>query len=128
MASLPRYEIHDSYTEMRNLNWSQAERVIARKAFDLAVHAELEAVIREAKRRAAQIEQPSELWTLESYLTQRRKEIDNTYDFRYSIVPVVFGNLIRQGRLTEQNLRGLQEDKLTFIRRFATPLSERIGR
>ena len=40
---------------------------------------------------AGRIEQPSELWELERYLTQRRKDIDCLYDYRYSMLPVVFG-------------------------------------
>ena len=33
---------------------------------------------------ASQIQQSSDLWDLEHYLTQRRKEIDRKYDYRYS--------------------------------------------
>lgn len=73
MASLPS---HDPYTDLRNLKWSPAERTIARQAFDLALHRELDAAIREARDRAAKITQPSQLWDLEHYLTQRRKHID----------------------------------------------------
>ena len=107
------------YTDMRNLKWTPAEKAIARRAFELALHRELEAVIRETKDRAVKIEQPSELWDLEHYLTQRRKDIDRLYDYRYSILPLTFGNLLRQGRLAEQDLHGLAEDKLGLIRRQA---------
>ncbi len=107
------------YTDMRDLKWSPAEKAIARKAFDLALHRELDAVIREAKDRAAKIEEPSELWDLEHYLTQRRKDIDRQYDYRYSVLLVVFGTLVRGGRLTERELHGLAEDKLAYIRRQA---------
>jgi hypothetical protein len=81
MATLPS---HAPYTDMRNLKWSPAEKALARKAFDLALHRELDAVIRETKDRAAKIMQPSQLWDLEHYLTQRRKQIDRQFDFRYS--------------------------------------------
>ena len=101
---------------MRNLKWSAAEKAIARKAFDSALHRELDAVIREAKERAARVSLVADLWELERWLTQRRQEIDRTYDYRYSVLPVVFRNLIRQGRLREQELDGLAEDKLAQIR------------
>ena len=32
---------------------------------------------------ASQIQQSSDLWDLEQYLTQRRKEIDRKYDYRF---------------------------------------------
>ncbi len=106
--------------DMREINWSPAEKAIARKAFDLALQRELDAVIREAKDRAAKIEQPPQLWDLERWLTERRKEIDRQFDYRYSVLPAVLGNLIREGLLSEQDLHGLADDKLTFIRRQAT--------
>jgi Photoprotection regulator fluorescence recovery protein len=107
--------------DMRELNWSPAEKAVARKAFDLALQRELDAVIREAKDRTAKIAQPSELWDLERWLTQRRKDIDRQFDYRYSVLPIVFGNLIRQGQLSEQDLHGLAEQKLALIRQRATP-------
>jgi Photoprotection regulator fluorescence recovery protein len=76
-------------------------------------------VIREAKQMAGRIEQPSDLWELEGYLTRSRKEIDRMYDYRYSVLPLVFGNLIREGRLSEEELHGLADDKLAHIRSYA---------
>jgi hypothetical protein len=59
---------------MHELKWSHAEKLVARRAFDMALGKELEALIREAKGRAARIEEPPELWALESWLTERRRE------------------------------------------------------
>src|ERR1700747_2804424 len=56
----------------------------ARTAFDAALGRELHEVMQQAKKMISQIQQSSDLWDLEHYLTQRRKEIDRTYDFRYS--------------------------------------------
>ena len=54
---------------MRDLKWSAAEKTIAHKAFDSALRRELETVLLEAGDRAARIEQTSELWNLERWLT-----------------------------------------------------------
>ena len=86
MASLPRPEVPNIFTMIRSLKWSSAEKVIARKAFEQALQQELEAIIRQAKKMAARIEQPSDLWELERYLIERRKEIDRQYDYRYSVL------------------------------------------
>jgi hypothetical protein len=67
---------------------------------------------------AGKIEQPADLWNLESYLTESRKEIDRKYDYRYSVLVGVFGRLVREGLLSEEELRGLGEDKLEFIRSY----------
>ena len=102
---------------MYELKWSHAEKTVARRAFDLALGKELEALLQEAKDRVARIEEPSELWDLESWLTERRREIDRRYDYRYSILPLVFAQLLRDGRLTEDDLHGLGQEKLDLIRR-----------
>ena len=111
--------IKPGYTVMRDLHWSPAEKSAARKAFGTALGREFMAVIAETKKMAGKVEQPAELWELERYLGERRKEIDRTYDYRYSVLPLVFGELIRQGRLSLEELHGLGEDKLLYVRRAA---------
>lgn len=105
--------------------WSTSERAIARKAFDHALNQELQEMIQQAKQMAAEVKEPSELWELEHFLTQRRKEIDRKYEYRGSKLRFVFGTLLHEGRLTEQDLRGLREDKLEEIRSYADFLSRR---
>jgi hypothetical protein len=73
---------------------------------------------------ASQIQQSSDLWDLEHYLTQRRKEIDRKYDYRYSQLTQVFGRLLYEKRLREEELRGLREDKLKSIRSLAKFFAE----
>ena len=102
---------------MYELKWSHAEKKVARRAFDLALGKELNALILEAKDRAAKIDEPSELWDLERWLTKRRREIDRRYDYRYSILPLVFAQLLRDGGLTEDDLYGLGLEKLDLIRK-----------
>jgi hypothetical protein len=119
MASLTDPAGQDSHSKMRDMRWSHAEKTIARKAFNQALDREFEVVIRQAKQMAERIEQPSDLWELEDYLTHSRKKIDRRYDYRYSVLPLVFGNLVREGRLSEEELHGLAEDKLAHIRSYA---------
>jgi hypothetical protein len=99
--------------------WSRSEKAIARKVFDVALGQELHEVIQEAKKMASRIQQPSDLWDLEYYLTQRRKEIDRKYDVRGSRLTDVLGRLLYENRLGEEDLRGLPEDKMKSIRSFA---------
>jgi Photoprotection regulator fluorescence recovery protein len=84
--------IQDSYPYQNEPIWSRSEKTIARKAFDAALGRELHEVIQEAKKMASQIQQSSDLWDLEHYLTQRRKEIDRKYDFRGSRLTICWGN------------------------------------
>ena len=105
-------------TMMRDLTWSHAEKVIAREAFRRALDREFRETITKTKEIAKNIEQPADLWELEGYLTDSRKEIDRQYDYRYSVLPLVFGNLVRRGRLRMEELSGLREDKLKAIRSY----------
>ena len=116
--------IQDSYPYQNEPIWSRSEKIIARKAFDAALGRELREVIQQAKKMASQIQQSSDLWDLEHYLTQRRKEIDRKYDYRYSRLTQVFGRLLYERRLLEEELRGLREDKLKPIRSLAKFLAE----
>ena len=116
--------IQDSYPYQNEPIWSRSEKTIARKAFDAALGRELHEVIQEAKKMASQIQQSSDLWDLEHYLTERRKEIDRKCDYRYSRLTHVFGKLLYEKRLREEELRGLREDKLNSIRSVANFLAE----
>jgi hypothetical protein len=114
----------ENYPYQNEPVWSKSEKVLARTAFDAALGRELHEVIQEAKKMASQIQQSSDLWDLEHYLTQRRREIDRKYDYRYSQLTQVFGRLLHEGRLQEEELRGLREDKLKLIRSFAKFLAD----
>ena len=114
----------DSYPYQNEPSWSRSEKVIARKAFDAALGRELHEVIQQAKKMASQIQQSSDLWDLEHYLTQRRKEIDRKYDYRHSQLTQVLGRLLYEKRVRKEELRGLREDKLKPIRSFAKFLAE----
>ncbi|HWY03331.1 MAG TPA: hypothetical protein VNX60_06660 [Candidatus Acidoferrum sp.] len=114
----------DSCPYQNEPTWSRSEKVIARTAFDAALGRELHEVIQQAKKMASQIQQSSDLWDLEHYLTERRKEIDRKYDYRYSQLTHVFGRLLYEKRLPEEELRGLREDKLKPIRSLAKFFAE----
>ena len=116
--------IQHSYPYQKEPNWSRSEKTIARKAFNAALGRELHEVIQEAKKMGSQIQQSSDLSDLEHYLTERRKEINRKYDYRYSQLTHVFGRLLYEKRLHEDELRGLREDKLKPICSFAKFLAE----
>ena len=119
MTALPRPAEQDFYTTMREMSWSATEKLVARKAFDRALQRELGALMQSAKLMAANIQQPSELWELERHLTQVRKEIDRKYEYKYSTLLLLFADLVREGKLNTEDLRGLAEDKVRFVRRYA---------
>jgi hypothetical protein len=114
----------NTYPYQNEPTWSKSEKAIARTAFDAALKRELQDVMHKTKQMANQIKKPADVWELEYYLTERRKEINRKYDYRYSQLRHVFGRLLYEGRVSEEELRGLQEDKLKSIRSLAKFLAE----
>jgi len=121
---MPSPVIQPKYPYPNEPSWSRSEKSIARRVFDAALKRELHEVMQEAKRMANQVSKPADLWDLERYLTQRRKDIDCKYEFRSSRLTRVFGKLLYERRVSEDELRGLGEDKLRVIRSCAKVLSE----
>lgn len=117
----------DRYPYQNEPSWSKSEKAVARRAFEAALSRELREVIQQAKQMASQINEPADLWELENYLTERRREIDRKYDYRYSQLRHVLGRLLYEKRLSEEELHGLQEDKLKSIRSFAQFLAEDVA-
>ena len=101
---------------MHNLKWSQSERVIARKAYNKAYKKEMDSIRTEVIRQVQNYKEPKNIWQLHSYLTEKRKEIDQKYNYRYSVLPGVFARLIKEGFLSLDELTGLSEDKIMIIK------------
>ena len=101
---------------MVDSDWSHAEKKVARRVFEAALAVELAQVMADFKARAATITGPDDMWDMEQYLREKRRAIDTKYDFRYSRLISVFGRLLYEGRIQEEQLAGLAEEKLVDIR------------
>lgn len=101
---------------MSDLRWSTAEKKIARQAYDEALEAALSKAMAEFKARATAAATPGDMWDVEVFLRETRREIDRTFDYRYSQLLSVFALLIRQGHMEEAALSGLSEDKRAMVR------------
>ena len=100
--------------------WTDREKKIARRVFDAALHRELADLMAEFKSRAASAKEPEDMWSVQEYLAQARRDIDRKYDYRYSQLDLVFGRLLREKRIDERELTGLAEERLVCIRRVAS--------
>lgn len=105
---------------MSSTNWSESEKRIARRVFSTALQNELAQLMAEFKQRATAAKEPEDMWSVEQFLATARRDIDSKYDYRYSQLDLVFGRLLREGRIAERDLHGLSEDKLAYIRRVAS--------
>ncbi len=108
---------------MNRMQWSKAEKLVARRAFDTAYRRECEAVAARVREMIGSMEEPDDLWAIHGYLSRRRRAVDRKYDYRYSVLIHVFATLVGEGWLTWEDLEGLEEEKLERIRRVVAALS-----
>jgi Photoprotection regulator fluorescence recovery protein len=101
--------------------WTHSEKKIARRVFLAALERELAEVMAQFKSRAASAVEPDDIWSMEEYIAQTRRNIDEKYDYRYSRLDMLFGWLLREKRIEEADLEGFTEERLAYIRRFASP-------
>lgn len=112
--------LHEVPRGPRDLKWSAFEKKVARRAYEAALERALAEIMAEFKTRAAAASTPSDMWAIEDYLRLRRREIDETFDFRYANLPFVFARLIREGWLDEAWLGDLSEENQEVIRRLSS--------
>jgi len=102
---------------MNEMEWSKKEKEIARRVFSNAYERECVSIALDVRKMAEEINKPSDLWMIHDYLTKKRKEIDNKYDYRYSVLLSLFARLLCEGWIKEEDLTDLSEEKLKEIRR-----------
>jgi hypothetical protein len=100
---------------MHDLSWSKREKQHARATFEQALAREAAALIDAVRAKAQGISELSDLWELEDFLRDQRRALEERYDYRYSVLPYVFANLILAGWLSLDELAGLADDKRAHI-------------
>jgi Photoprotection regulator fluorescence recovery protein len=100
--------------------WSPAEKKLAREAFERAYQRKCAALLAEVKGMIARDSSPSVIWKLHDFLSRERKTVDKKFDYRYSVLLDVFGTLLREGWLKEEDLAGLAGDKIEGIKHWAS--------
>lgn len=65
------------------------------------------AIAQDVREMAAKINGPSDMWEIHDYLTEKREETDQKYNYRYSVLLFVFARLMYEGWIKEEDLEGL---------------------
>ncbi|BCV22222.1 hypothetical protein [Moorella sp. Hama-1] len=105
---------------VRDHKWSNSEKKIARQAFERAYQRECEAIQKHVRAMLAKLTNADDIWRVHDFLSKKRCEVDNKYDYRYSVLTFVFARLLKEGWLDESDLDGLQEDKVSAIKDIAS--------
>lgn len=101
--------------KVNEVSWSDLEQEVAQAAFQKAYEREINSLIQEVRNNASQVCDLDDIWRLHNFLSARRHEIDGKYDYNYSVLIFVFADLIKQGWLHLDELKGLERDKIAKI-------------
>jgi hypothetical protein len=104
---------------MNELKWTKSEKIVAKRVFEKCYQKECEAILTKLKERIASADKPSYLWLIHDFLTEELKKIEDNYDYRYSILILVFARLLKEGWLKVSDLDGINEDKIEKIKYLA---------
>src|SRR5213594_268627 len=95
------------FVTMLEFKWSPRQKKAARAAYDLALDRELRAIRQETEALLQKWRDESAIWRVHDYLSAKRREVAEKYDFRYSVLILVFSRLVSEGWLTEDDLEGI---------------------
>jgi len=113
---------------MNHIKWSKSEKKIAREAFEKAYERECSYLAGRIREKANNIRKSDDVWELHDFLTEKRKEVDEKYDYRYSVLDFVFARLTKEGWLEYDDLEGVAEEKIECIKsllRFSKPNTDK---
>jgi hypothetical protein len=105
---------------MQGVVWSPAEKKVARAAFNAALARECGAIRHEVEAMLKRSSDPADIWRVHEYLSEKRREIDQKYDFRYSRLTSVLGRLFAEGWVGEEEIVKLKPEKIAQIKRSAS--------
>jgi steroid 5-alpha reductase family enzyme len=105
---------------MQDFTWSPKEKQVARSVFEHAALAEETELLNRFKAEAAELKTLEELWGLQYAIREAERAYQQKFDYRYSQLIIVFGRLLREKRITLEDLRGLKEDKIEYIKGVAS--------
>ncbi len=109
---------------MNDFKWSKTDKKIARVAFEKAYQRECSDLIEQIRTKAEEITEPDNIWRFHDFLTEKREEIDEKYDYRYSKLILVFARLVKNRWLDINDLKGFAENKIDRIESLINFMSE----
>lgn len=101
---------------MLDLKWSAREKKAAHAAFESARLREHLAIRRHIDALLSETSDGAGIWVVRDFLNDKARELDQKYDFRYSVLISVFARLLAEGWLAMDELRDLDMAKCRLIR------------
>jgi len=105
---------------MRYFDWSNTEKILAREAYDRAYERECTKILEKVRGMLSGMEDSKDIWKIYDYLKKNRRDMDSKYDYRYLILIIVLGKLMKDGLIFDSDIDKLSQDKIDAIKRVAS--------
>jgi hypothetical protein len=115
MSYLPLPGEKELLITMREFTGSVSEKKAVRAVFDLALGREVQAARQQAEAMLQNSSDDRAIWRLRDYLEEKCREIDQKYDYRYSVLMLTFLRLLPEGWLNADELAGIGAGKVDAI-------------
>ncbi|TVS03454.1 MAG: hypothetical protein EA413_10580 [Cyanobium sp. PLM2.Bin73] len=102
-------------SQASDAGWSEAERIVARCAFDRAQQRAIRSLVETVQVHSSGLDSVESVWVLHDYLSTQRYAIEGRFDFRLEGLLIVFAGLVRDELLSLDELEGLDAVKLAKI-------------
>jgi hypothetical protein len=99
-------------------SWSPRDKAIARRAYDEALANAKKEIFTLFKEQS--IASTDDLWDLEEWIREQRKEMSSIFIYSYSKLELVFCISIRRGWLKLESLEGLSPPIFESIKRIVS--------
>jgi len=66
------------------------------------------------------------VWSVHDYFSEKSREIDQKYDYRYSVLMLAFHRLVFEGWLTEDELAGIGAEKVEMMWRVRSTIDKEV--
>lgn len=114
---------------IKTVTWSKSDKESARYLFELGKKRDYQKLI--LSIRNFSLEMDENIWDLKEFLDAKAKEFDAKYDYRYSMLPILFACYIEEGLLSINDLESFSTqiknhilDTLKFRASISTALEE----
>jgi hypothetical protein len=96
--------------------WPKSEKILAQKILGVALNREMLEIRKRISKTVTDYKEHEDIWKLHKYLSDKKKEMDSKYELKYSQMILVFGRMIREGYLREDDFNGLSESKIKAVK------------
>jgi len=101
--------------QVSKAEWSAQEQQIAKEALEGARIREVDSLVQLIREQASKIDNITDVWRLNDFLSARRFDIDGKYDDREDEMLFVLARLVKEGWVMTDDLQGLEGAKLAKI-------------